>query len=91
MQISLIKSDVQLLEVFPLVKELIPDLEMEIFLTSANTLLLNDYLFFRLDVNNRPISFARAYQSHNLSGVKFLWIYTLVTTEDQRKKDMEDN
>lgn len=71
---------------FPLIKELIPSLELEPFMKSKKKMQQQGYKLFGLEVEKKIVTVAgvRVLQTHGKGNV--LWVHAMVTKKDHRRK-----
>jgi len=81
-----IKTQQEMEEAYEIIRELIPELDKEIFFKSHNHDLLKNHKLFGLRSSRKLVSVAAVWLLMNGMFEKFLWIYAFVTTKKMRSK-----
>jgi len=81
-----IKTQQELEEAYVVMRELVPELDKEVFLKSLNHDLLKNHKLFGLRSSGKLVSVAAVWLLMNGLLEKFFWIYAFVTTKEMRSK-----
>ena len=81
-----IRTQPEMEEAFGIIRELIPELDKEVFFKSLNHDLLKNHKIFGLRSSEKLVSVAAIWLLMNGLFEKLLWIYAFVTTKEMRSK-----
>ena len=81
-----IKTQQELEEAYEIIRELVPELDKEVFFKSLNHEFQKNHKLFGLRSSGELVSVAAVWFLMNGLFEKFLWIYAFVTTKGRRSK-----
>ncbi|MEJ2166493.1 MAG: GNAT family N-acetyltransferase [Desulfobacterales bacterium] len=81
-----IRTKQEMEEAYEIIRELIPELDKEVFFKSLNHELLKNHKLFGLRSSEKLVSVAAVWLLMNGLFEKFLWLYAFATTKDMRSK-----